>query len=322
MRRVLVTGANGFVGANLVRKLLLDGNELHVVLRPNAQRWRLDEVLPRIRIHETDLTDDGGVRAAVRLARPDWIFSLAAHGGYSDQVDGRTILASNTLGAMTLLDASLESGFEAFVHTGSSSEYGYKDHPAREDDVLEPNSTYAVTKAAATHYCQFVARSCDVNVVVLRLYSVYGPYERPTRFIPTLIIRGLERRLPPLVDPSTTRDFVHVDDTVTALIRVASTRALPRGTVLNVCSGTKMSVRDVVTIAKSLLEISDEPDWKSMPARPWDTKTWVGDPQAIRERLGWEPAYAFEDGFGATLRWLRDNPRWLAFYREALAGVT
>jgi len=318
MRRVLVTGASGFVGANLVRRLLRDGHVVHIVLRPNAERWRLEEVLSRVRVHETDLTDRDGVTAAVGSARPDWIFNLAAHGGYADQVDGRQILAANTLGVMTLLDAGTAVGFEAFVHTGSSSEYGYKEHPAREDDLLEPNSTYAVTKAAATHYCQFVARSRYVNAVVLRLYSVFGPYERPTRFIPTVIVRGLEGRLPPLVDPDTTRDFVHVDDTVEALILAASKKGLPRGTVLNVCSGVKTSVRDVVTVAKALLPISKEPDWSSMPARPWDTKTWVGDPRGVWERLGWEPISSFRDGFAATLRWLRDDPRWLTFYRASL----
>ena len=234
---------------------------------------------------------------------------------------GAEILAANTLGVMTLLDAALAVGFEAFVHTGSSSEYGYKNRPAREDDLLEPNSTYAVTKAAATHYCQFISRSRDVNALVLRFYSIFGPYERPTRFIPTLIIRGLEGCLPPLVDPDTARDFVHVDDTVEALVRTASTTKLPRGTVLNVCSGVRTSVRDAVNVAKSLLEIPVEADWKSMPARPWDTKTWVGDPRGIREHLSWKPSYSFRDGFAATLRWFSEQPRWLSFYREALRTI-
>ena len=102
---------------------------------------------------------------------------------------------------MTLLDACAEAGVEAFVYTGSSSEYGYKDHPPREDEMLEPNSHYAITKAAATHYCQFVAVQHDINAIAVRLYSIYGPFEDPSRLMPTLIDHGLRGTLPPLVSP-------------------------------------------------------------------------------------------------------------------------
>src|SRR5262249_5612399 len=132
------------------------------------------------------------------------------------------MMATNFMGCVNLLDACAEIGVESFVQTGSSSEYGYKDHPPAEDEALEPNSHYAVTKAAATHYCQFTARQHNLHAVTTRLYSIYGPWEEPTRLIPTLIIRGLKGNLPPLVSPRTARDFVYVDDAVEALLQVAS----------------------------------------------------------------------------------------------------
>ena len=97
------------------------------------------------------------------------------------------MVETNLLGCAALVDACAEVGFESFVQTGSSSEYGYKDHAAREDDLAQPNSHYAITKLAATHYCQLAARLHNLNIVTVRLYSVYGPYEEPTRLIPTLI---------------------------------------------------------------------------------------------------------------------------------------
>ena len=106
------------------------------------------------------------------------------------------------MAAVTLLDACAAMGVEAYVQTGSSSEYGFKDHPAREDEAIEPNSHYAITKAAATHYAQFTSRQRGLHAVTLRLYSVYGPYEEPSRLIPTLLVSGFERRLPPLVSPA------------------------------------------------------------------------------------------------------------------------
>ena len=161
------------------------------------------------------------VRQAVHRIRPDWVFHLAAYGAYSSQTGFARMVDINLMGTVSLLDACTEIGVEAFIYTGSSSEYGYKDHPPREDELLEPNSHYAITKAAATHYCQFVARKPDVNAIAVRLYSIYGPYEEPTRLIPTLIAHGLRGTLPPLVSPATARDFVYVDDAVDALICLA-----------------------------------------------------------------------------------------------------
>src|SRR5262249_24369371 len=152
------------------------------------------------RLHEAPLEDPAAV---VRRVRPEWVFHLAAHGAYSSQTDVRQILQTNVLGTAALVEACLETGFEAFVDTGSSSEYGFTDHAPAEDEAPEPNSHYAVAKASATLFCRHTARSRHVHIPTLRLYSVYGPWEEPTRLIPTLLVRGLDGTLPPLVDPDT-----------------------------------------------------------------------------------------------------------------------
>jgi dolichol-phosphate mannosyltransferase len=210
---------------------------------------------------------------------------------------------------------------EAFVQTGSSSEYGYKDHPVSEDELLQPNSHYAITKAAATHYCQFVARSTGLNAVTVRLYSVYGPYEEPARLIPTLIVHGLRGQLPPLVSPTTARDFVYVDDAVDAILRVAAAPAVPRGTVLNVCTGAQTTLASAVAIARKLMSIPASPAWSSMSARSWDTDVWVGSPSAAEREIGWRARFDFETGMRHTMAWFRDNPERLAFYTSRILGA-
>jgi dolichol-phosphate mannosyltransferase len=218
-----------------------------------------------------------------------------------------------------LLDACRVSGVEAFVQTGSSSEYGYKDHPASEVELLQPNSHYAITKAAATHYCQFAARSTGVNAVTVRLYSVYGPYEEPARLIPTLIVHGLRGQLPPLVSPATARDFVYVDDAVDAMLHFAAAPPLPPGTVLNVCSGKQTTLASAVAIARKLMRIPSDPVWSSMSARSWDTDVWVGSPSAAEREIGWRARFDLETGMQRTIDWLRAHPGWLAFYAARAA---
>ena len=222
MNRTLITGAAGFVGANLARCLLQDGYEVHLLLRHTNDNWRLREISAECRIVVGDIRDPEAVRSAVRSVKPQSVFHLAAYGAYSQQTGFQEMAATNLLGSAALLDACVEAGVERFVQTGSSSEYGYKDHAASELEVLDPNSHYAITKAAATHYCTYTARTTGIRAVTARLYSVYGPYEEPSRLIPTLLVHGLKGKLPPLVSPATARDFVHVDDAVRALLELAT----------------------------------------------------------------------------------------------------
>jgi UDP-glucose 4-epimerase len=323
LKRALVTGASGFVGANLVRRLLRDGHETHLLIRPSHQAWRLREIANTVHIHEGDLEDREGVLRAVVAAKPDWVFHLAAYGAYSTQIGIQRMIATNLLGSVALLDASAEVGVEAFVQTGSSSEYGYKDHPAREEEVLEPNSHYAITKAAATHYCQFSARTLNINAVAVRLYSIYGPYEDPNRLIPSMILSGLRGAWPPLVSPRIGRDFVYVDDAVDAILHVASTASILPGAVYNICTGVQSTLGELAAAAKNLLNIAAEPVWSTMPERSWDTERWVGSPVRMAREIGWRARTSLESGLERTIEWFRKHPEWLRFYSErALTNIT
>jgi nucleoside-diphosphate-sugar epimerase len=281
-RRTLVTGAGGFVGANLVRRLLAEEGDVVALVRPGGDAWRIEEL------------DLEVIEADVREAVPggfDIVFHLAAHGAYSWQEDQDTIRETNVRGT----ENALRAGTRVVV-AGSSSEYGLKPKAPSEDDPLEPNSPYAAAKAEAT------ALAVAQGAVVLRLYSAYGPWEEPKRLIPTLLARGLAGELPPLVSPRVARDFVHVDDVCEAFVRAAGA---PPGRVYNVGSGRQTTVAEVVRVARRLLAIDAEPEWGSMPDRRWDTETWVANPQRIRDELGWEARIGLEQGLERTLQWLR-----------------
>lgn len=315
-KRALVTGGTGFVGSNLVRRLLDEGHEVGLLVRKSHDPWRLADVAGQARWIEADLENGTALATEVAAFKPQWIFHLAAHGAYSWQRDPVEILKTNVLGTANLLNACLATGFEAFVNTGSSSEYGLKDHPPREDEAIEPNSQYAVAKAAATMYCAQAARAAGAPVSTLRLYSVYGPWEEPQRFIPQLVARGLEGRLPPLASPDTARDYVYIADVCDAYLKVA--RGMPDpGAVYNVGTGVQTTLRQAVELARRVFGITVEPLWKSMPDRGWDTATWVSDSSKLKERLGWRPAIELEQGLRLTGDWLRSNPLMKDRYRAA-----
>jgi nucleoside-diphosphate-sugar epimerase len=316
--RALVTGAGGFVGANLCRRLLRDGHAVHAVVRPGAHAWRLEAIRREITLHELELRDAAALQAALDSARPDWLFHLAAHGAYSWQTDIDAIFTTNTVASAELVDMACARGFEAFVQAGSASEYGFKDHPAHELESIEPNGAYAVSKAATTQYARAVALDRGVHVVTLRLCSAYGPWEEPNRLMPTLATFGLQRRLPPLGDPRTALDFVFVDDVCEAFVRAARATDLERGTVLNVGSGTQTSLAELVELACRELAIDEGPRWSTMPSRTTDTTAWVADCTRIHSRLGWRPRWSLAEGFRSLVDWLERDSQTHARYAHAI----
>jgi dolichol-phosphate mannosyltransferase len=320
MRRVLLTGGTGFVGANLARRLLGEGAEVHLLVREDHAAWRLHGIASDVRLHQADIRSGDDVGRCVAAVRPEWVFHLAAYGAYSWQGDAQRIVQTDIVGTVNLLEASLRQGVAAFVNAGSSSEYGLKDHAPAEDEWLDPNSLYGVAKASATQYCRYAGVSRQAPVTTLRLYSVYGPWEDPRRLVPALVTHGLEGKLPPLVSPDTARDLVHVDDATGAFLLAAASAAQHPGEVFNVGSGEQVTVRAVVEAARTELRIAAQPEWGTMQARSWDASTWVADCRRIARELGWRPRVTVRDGLRGLAEWIQADPARLAHYRRATPG--
>lgn len=322
MKRVLVTGGTGFVGANLARRLLNDGHEVHLLVRPGYRGWRIDAIRDRVRLHVAALGDKAQLGERVEAAQPEWVFHLAAYGAYSTQTNLDRMIQTNLIGTVNLVEACLQAGIEAFVNAGSSLEYGLKDHAAAEDEWVDPNSHYALTKVSATQFCRYTALAQGIRLVTLRLYSVYGAYEEPTRLMPTLIVNGLDGGLPPLVNPEIARDYVYIDDVCDAFVLAASQPDPEPGAVYNLGTGIQTTLREVVAVARDVMRIDTEPQWGTMPDRKWDTSVWVADPRRIKQALNWQPRFGFEAGFRAMVDWLRSDKQMQAFYRSYRTAPT
>jgi dolichol-phosphate mannosyltransferase len=232
------------------------------------------------------------------------------------------MIETNVSGFVNVTEAAIAAGARAIVNAGSSSEYGLKDHAPPEDELPEPNSAYSFTKAAATLYGTWVSRARDQAVTTLRLYSAYGPFEEPRRLMPTVVACGMERRLPPLVDPTIARDFVYVDDVADAFVRAAAHARPGEAAVYNVGSGVQTTLAELAETACHVFSIDQAPAWGSFPARHWDTDVWVADARRIEERLGWRATTSLQAGLAATAAWLSEQPPpLLARYREALPAA-
>jgi nucleoside-diphosphate-sugar epimerase len=302
--RFLITGAAGFVGSALTRRLVADGHQVHVLLKSSTPRWRLTDLMPDLRPYDVSLEDETAVRTLVATIKPDVIYHLATHGAYSTQTDADGIIRTNILGTWNLLKAAAHVDFELFVNTGSSSEYGFKDYAMRETDVLEPNSYYSVAKCAQTLLCQHVAKTEKRPIITYRLFSVYGPYEEPSRLVPTVVRRCLQGEDLDLVSPEIARDFVYVDDVVDAYLRFDALANLS-GEIINIGTGVGSTIQQVVDLALHHTGAGVTCHWGAMPARIWDATTWVADCTKSHRLLGWRPRTTLSEGLQRTVEWMR-----------------
>lgn len=308
-RVVLVTGAGGFIGANLVRRLLTDGYRVHVIWRKETNPWRITDILSQLSLHEVELSDRSGLTTLVEHINPKTVFHLAAHGAYSSQTDIDRMIEVNIKGTLNLLAASKNVDYDMFVNTGSSSEYGFKNKPMKETDVLEPTSFYAATKASATHLCRVFSREYNKPVVTLRPFSVFGPYEEPSRFIPT-IIKALIAKTPIRLTPGVQRrDFVYIDDVIDAYFAIMKKGKSIKGELFNIGSGIEQSNDEVVQKLFSATEKKTRIVKGAFPARSWDTEHWVADISRANRLLGWQPRYTLTSGLKKTFEWFTQHQK-------------
>jgi nucleoside-diphosphate-sugar epimerase len=306
-KTVLLTGASGFIGANMARFLVQKKYAVHIVVRRTSNLWRLYDIKASLHIHYGDLTDAGWIQKKVASIRPAYIFNFAQYGGYPQEKDGKKTWDTNLLGAVNLLHAAQKAGCKRFVQIGSSSEYGKKNKPMRETDLPEPNGPYGVSKAAATLYSQYLSRESKLPVVVLRMFSIYGPWESPARLIPALSLGHLRNMTVDLAAPEIARDFVYVGDAVQACM-LAATKPGINGKIFNICSGKQMTLADVVASANRVTKTPLSVRWGTIKGRSFDTSVWVGDPTQAKKHLGWKATTPFDAGFKKTIDWFKKHP--------------
>ena len=301
---IVVLGAGGFVGANLLRRLLKHREDVFGVVR-SLPTWRLDGI-DRRHILEADLIDLAAARNLVTNVRPRTIFNCVAYGAYSFETDFDLIYRTNFSALVQLVELLAETDFTAFIHAGSSSEYGTKSAGPLEEGSLQPNSHYSVSKAAASNYIAYAGKVRRLPIVNLRLYSVYGPLEDTSRLIPNLVAKGLNGSFPPLVDPNTSRDFIYIDDVCDAFARAAA-RLTPDiyGEALNIGTGRGTTIRQLAKIAADVFAIGEEPIFGSMAGRSWDLPDWYAAPGKAERLLNWTAKTDLATGLKLTSEWVR-----------------
>jgi len=305
---ILVLGASGFVGANLLKHLIPQRDDAFGTFF-HTPAWRL-EGLPSVQLIQADLLSEASLEDLLNKIKPRVIFNCLSYGAYSFEAETDRIYQTNFTLTEKILRKLEPSQVRAFVHAGSSSEYGEKASAPAEDEAPLPNSDYSVSKLASAQLLEYYGKKKGLPCANLRLYSVFGPLEDSSRLIPNLVKAGAEGKYPPLVEPEVSRDFVYVDDVCEAFLDTALWLSRPEllarerfGESFNIGTGKPTTIKDAAKTAKKVFEISTDPLFQTMKNRSWDLKGWYANPEKAGKVLGWKAATAFEEGLRLTARW-------------------
>lgn len=304
-RSVLITGASGFIGANLTRQLLAYQADVHIVLRQADAPWRLDDCVDRLTVHVADVSNCDQLFRTVNACRPQTIFHLATERGIADGQRMRYV-QTTVLGAANLVEVLRRQSSCRLIVAGSSLEYGPCDEPISESNPLTPHTLHGAVKAAASVLFSQAAQQDNLEISQLRLFHVYGPWESGHRFLPTVIRAGLNDQSVSLAAGQSRRDWIFVLDVVGAFLLAAQPQ-VPIGT-FNIGSGLEHSNDEVLAVVENLLARKIPRSSKLLTARLTDQAHRFANISAAKAALGWSPQYDLVTGIKCTLEWVRNFP--------------
>jgi UDP-glucose 4-epimerase len=306
--RILVTGGAGFIGSNVVDRLLARGHEV-AVLDDLSSGFR-EFVDPRVSFHHASITDRAAVERVLAGFRPEVVDHHAA------QIDVRRSVSDpafdaevNVLGGLRLLEACTRHGVRKFVYASTGGAiYGEgRQLPAAEDHPVNPESPYGASKHALEHYLYLWKLLHGLDYTVLRYPNVYGPRQNPhgeagvNAIFIGLMLAGKRPRV--FGSGEQVRDYLYVDDVVEANVAALIAGS---GEILNLGTGIGTSVLDIVRELNRILGTSIEPLHE--PARPGEVQRIYLDAARARRVLGWVPTVAFPEGLRRTVEWSRTHP--------------
>lgn len=293
------------IGANLTRRLVASGYRVYSVVRPSSNRIRLQAIENRITVLLADVTDRDAVRSVVSQADPEIVFHLVSTRFNPPPSHAETHFRVNVLGTLYLVEALVGYRGVRFVYSGSAAEYGGGTRLAETSPLL-PCTLLGASKAASSIMVQTYARLYQINAVVLRLFTPYGPWEHSKRLIPHTILSALDGHDVAMTHGSQQRDFVYIDDIVDALI-MAATHPVPAGSVFNIGSGVGTPVREVVALTLQLMGYPVNVLPGVLPTRGDEIMEMSADIMAARELLGWEPRTNLEEGLRRSIAWFTEH---------------
>jgi len=297
-KKIVVTGAGGFIGMHLCQRLLKEGAEIHGV-----SRKKQDNNVSEIKWWRGDLGELTFVQELIERVKPEIIFHLASHVvGHRDLGAVQPTFCANLHSAVNLLTVASEIGCRRIVLVGSQEEPDHND-----SSMAVPSSPYAAAKWAASSYARMCHALYQTPVAIARVFMVYGPGQKDVRkLIPYTILSLLGGNLPRLTSGERPVDWIYVHDVVEGLLALAQSGGLD-GRTVDLGSGSLVPVREIVEKIADLINSDDRPRFGSIAERPME-QVRKARAQETKDLIGWQARTSITEGLEETISWYREHP--------------
>ena len=312
MKRILVTGAAGFVGAAVVHQLLAKGKDVAIIVRPTSDLRRLEKKLDDVTVIHGDLFAIDDSRREIERFAPEGVAHLG-WGGVSGGGRNQALQLDNLISSIQLYRLTEEIGCAYFLGLGSQAEYGIASGKIDEQLSPKPTNVYGAAKLATALVLDQMSAASGRPFAWLRLFSSYGPDDTPSYLMPYLIRSLLAGEKPALTKAEQIWDYIHVDDVASAV--VASMDAEVKG-IYNLGSGVGRPLQEIISMVRDLIDPALPLGFDEVPYSPNQVMHLEANIDALSNAANWAPEIGLEDGLARVVDWYREE-----HMREQVVGL-
>jgi UDP-glucose 4-epimerase len=310
--KIVLMGANGFIGSNLARYFVEKGSEVNIVLRKTSDPWRIKDLILDLNPIYISTGSKEEYLNIFKTTKPDFVINATGANQSKTIGDEASTWLGNFNGLVNIASALRNYPQALLIQLGSSFEYGkatLKKNPINEDFKCEPVSEYGVSKLFATEYLKYLGTNTKMRNVCVRIFNVYGQYEDPNRLVPSIILRMLNDSEVILKNPSVTRDFVHINDINTGIGKILEKEnSFENSEIINIGTGVGHTVKEVTECAKKITKSNQSVNVDLADKRPENSFPGaIADTSRILKRLEWIPKISIEEGLRISIDWFREH---------------
>lgn len=310
MANILITGGNGFLGANLAHKLSKSKNNVILFVRSDSDLWRLNGLGTKISLEKVDILKKAELNYKINKIKPDIVYHCTTYGVQNFQKNFNKMINTNVIGTYNVLESLMKyNNVEKIINVGTTFEYGVTNNPFKENDSSLPTTLYGISKKTQTNIAHHYAKNYDLPLITFRISSAYGKYDARGKLMADMMCSLITKTKMKLAEKNTIRDFIYIDDVIEALV-LGSRKNVPYGEIFNIGTGVGYTVYEIFNEVQKIAKCKIDVSWNNKNRiRDFDKikSNNLANIDKIKNMLKWEPKNSLKSGLSRTFKWYNKN---------------